>query len=41
MEIKIKEDPFLLVGPNKVLNSLNNVIKIKFHKRLIREGSNQ
>jgi hypothetical protein len=29
------------LGPNKVLNSLNKVIKIVFHKILIREGINQ
>jgi len=41
IEIKIKEHPFILEGPKRVLNSLNNVIEIEFQKKLIREGSNQ
>ena len=40
-EINIKEFPFLLFGPNNVLNSLCSVVKIKFHIMFIREGKNQ
>lgn len=40
-EIKINEHPFNLLVPKRVLNSLNKVKIILFHKKLIREGRNQ
>jgi len=41
IEIKIKVLPTDPLGPSRVLNSLYNVIKIKFQKILIRDGRSQ